>query len=321
MSPCCPQQPPSVLWLLLLQSRNLPSSHPGGTSAAQHERQDPAARRGACSSQHGTVPSRLAEGLRGAMALSPKSFGRHGTRFFPTLCQPAGFKPVHTHWSGITDQVPGSSQLQRANLPPLQPHRHPWLALQPQLPDLAPEADPQSGVLSPEGTPSSLCQHQCHHALCIVLHRSEQGIIGKKGRAQRAVNSRPPAQTWWDPWFRGTKKALPGPTRQVQGACTSCSTCGTAEGLFMLSGLQNKSTVPSLLGQHQAWELGPSCILCPFASHQRLLQDFLRGNCPDTGAGSEVRPSQGRAAEAKGKRWLIPWAAQSFPVCGVCWGA
>lgn len=90
MSQCCPQQPPSVLWLLLLQGQNLPSSHLRGTSAAQHKRQDSAARWGACSSQHETVPSRLAEGLRGAMALSPKSFGRHGTFFFPPPCQPAG---------------------------------------------------------------------------------------------------------------------------------------------------------------------------------------------------------------------------------------
>lgn len=73
----------------------------------------------------------------------------------------------------------------------------------------------------------------------------------------------------------------------------------------MLSGLQKKSTVPSLLGQHQALELAPSCILGPFASHQRLLQDILRGNCPDRGARSEVRPSQGRAAEARGQRQAL----------------
>lgn len=152
--------------------------------------------------------------------------------------------------------------------------------------------------------PDTVCCHQrappapfastcvCHHALCTTLQSSAQRIIRKKGTAQVGANSSPPTQTWWGSWFGGTKKALPSPTSQVQGACTSCSTCGTAEGLFVLSSLQ-KSTVPSLLAQHQAWELGLSCILGPFAPHHRLLQYIPRGKCPDTGAG--VTSSQARA--------------------------
>lgn len=82
----------------------------------------------------------------------------------------------------------------------------------------------------------------------------------------------------------------------------------------MLSSLQ-KSTVHFWL----SIRLGHSCILGPFASHHRLLQDIPRDKCLDPGAGSEVQPSQGRAAEVRDKLCLTPWAGHSFPVCGVYW--
>lgn len=119
-------------------------------------------------------------GKLGVCPLSP--LGDMGTAFFSPLCQPTGFKPVHACWSEITDQVPGSSKLQRANLTLLQSHCHHQLALQPQLPHLAPDAGPQHSVLSPEGCPSSLCQHLCvppcplHHTaeLCSDNHLQER---------------------------------------------------------------------------------------------------------------------------------------------------
>lgn len=87
----------------------------------------------------------------------------------------------------------------------------------------------------------------------------------------------------------------------------------------MLSSLQ-KITIPSLLAQHQAWDLELFCILSPFASHHRLLQDISRGKCLDTGTGSEVWPSQDGAADGRVKLCLTPRVSQSFPVCGVYWG-
>lgn len=87
----------------------------------------------------------------------------------------------------------------------------------------------------------------------------------------------------------------------------------------MLSSLQ-KITVPSLLAQHQAQDLDLCCILRPFASHHRLLQDISRGKCLDTGTGSEVWPSQDGAANGRVKLCFTPWVSQSFPVCGVYWG-
>lgn len=104
--------------------------------------------------------------------------------------------------------------MQNTNLLPLQPRRHRRLALQPQLPHLTPDAGPQHGMLSPEGTSSCLCQRTRHYILCIhcrtllkeplarkeepkrlqipVLQHRHGGILGLEGPGKPARSHQPP---------------------------------------------------------------------------------------------------------------------------------
>lgn len=264
MSLCHPQQPPSLLWLLLLQSLNLPKSHPRGTSAVLHKRQVSAALWEVYSSQHEMVQSHLAEGLREAMGLFSKPFGRHGNCFFPPCASPQGSNQcMHV---GLKSQIKSQAAASC---------REPTCHSSSHIVTASWHCSHSSHTLLQTQVPDTVCCHQrappapfastcvCHHALCTTLQSSARRIIYKKGTAQGVANSSPPAQTWWDSWFRGTKKALPSPTSQVQSACTSCSTCGTAEGLFVLSSLQKKHC-PLTSGSASGLGVGPFLHFGPF---------------------------------------------------------
>lgn len=249
----------------------------------------PYGERTAASTSWGSPSWQRGSGKVWVCALSPsgrREGGRHGSCCSPPpLCQPAGFKSVRVRWSEIRAQVPGSSKLQGANPPALLSHGHHRLASQPQLPHLPPGPGPRHAVTRghpqlPLPAPAPPCPAQ----------GSAQGVIGEKRRAHRAPNPIPPAMTWWDPWFRGTKKALTGPTSQIQGACTSCSTCGTTEERFVLSSLQ-KGTVHFWLSiRLGSWALP--------ASQVPLLPPQVAAGLPKGQAsrhGQGARSSQARA--------------------------
>lgn len=131
MSLCHPRQPPSLLWLLFLQSQNLPKSHPGDTPAVLYK--------GQFLLPYGKAHP--AEGLGEVMSPPPKPFGIHGKCFFPCCASTQG----PNQRSEIADRVPGST---RCRTPTCYPSSHVVTAgwhcshssrtsLQMQVPDMA----------------------------------------------------------------------------------------------------------------------------------------------------------------------------------------
>jgi len=226
------------------------------------------------------------------------------------LCQPTGFKPTHAYWSEITDQVPGSSELQRANLPPLQ-----W-ALQPQVPHLAPDAGPQHGVLSPQGPPAPFSDAPATMARappCRALLREASARKGELKQLQIpalqyrhswTLGLEGPSKPCHVPPLRSSVPAAPIALVAQQKGCVLSSLQKSMSPHFWLSISLGSWTFPAF------WVLLPPTAGCCKTSQGPGVQTQGQG----------VRSDQGRAAEVRGKLWLTPWAGLSFPVCGVHWG-